>query len=160
MSEQADQNTPEFWHKKFAAECNNLAWDLTSRSGRTPEEDRRMLHAAFAAAYHWSQVGTPLHDARADVTLAHVLSLLGRGTLAMECARRCLDYFENHPAEDWDLAFAHAELAYAAAVSGDRDLHREHYARAKELGEAIQEDEDRQVFLEEFTRIPSTVIQA
>jgi len=157
MSEQIDQDTIIQWHQRFAAACNNTAWELASGEDRGPEEDDQMLTAAFAAAYHWARVGSPLHNARADVTLAHVLALLGQGELALRYARRCLAFFENNPCEDWDLAFGHAEVAHAAARLGDHTLHSFHYARAHELGAAILEEEDRQVFLDEFNRIPKVV---
>lgn len=157
MSEQTDPETLKHWHRTFAMQCNNIAWDLAARETRTPVDDHHMLSTAFASAYHWAQLKSPLNDARADVTVAHVLALLNQGPLALEYARRCLAFFESQGGEDWDLAFAHAELAHAAAKCGDHTLHSYHYARARELGEAIQEADDRQVFLEEFARIPRIV---
>lgn len=157
MSELTDQEMLLKWHRKFAAMGNNAAWDLASRPERTPDENHAMLSAAFAASYHWAKMSAPLNDARADVTLAHVLALLGQGELALNYARRCLAFFENNPCEDWDLAFGHAEMAHAAAYCGDHTLHSFHYARANELGQAIQDEEDRQVFLAEFAKIPKVV---
>ena len=157
MSDQTDQEMLLKWHHKFAASCNNTAWELASRHERGPEEDHAMLSAAFAASYHWSKLSAPLNDARADVTLAHVLALLGQGQLALNYARRCLAYFENNPCEDWDLAFGHAEMAHAAAGCGDHALHSFHYSRAHDLGQAIQDEDDRQVFLDEFAKIPKVV---
>ncbi len=89
--------------------------------------------------------------------LAHVHALLGHGSEAMTNARRYLDYCMQNSCEDWDLAFAHAELAHAAAVTGERDLHVHHLAAARELGAAIQDDEDRRIFWEQLARIPSMV---
>jgi hypothetical protein len=142
------------WQRWFAVECNNHAWSQTARAERTAASDREMLYAAYAAAYHWSKVGTALNDARAELLLAHVHALLGEAAPALAYARRVLAYCENNPCEDWDLAFAHAELAHAAAVAGDHALHAEHYALARARGEAIADEEDRRVFLEEFARIP------
>ena len=155
-----DEPTPEMiekWHRWFAVECNNRAWDLSSKPNRTPSEDQEMLYSAYTAAYHWSKAGKPVNDARADLTLAHVHALLGQGQLALGYAQRCLAFFESNVGEDWDVAFAHAEMAFAAAVLGDADLHAKHYAQAKKLGEAIQEEEDRTVFLDVLARIPDHV---
>lgn len=160
MSEQTNPETTRQWHRTFAVECNNAAWDLAAREDRTPADDRQMLSAAFAAAYHWAQIGNPLNDARADMTLAHVLALLNQGAMALEYARRSLSFFEAGSGEDWDLAFAHAELAHAAAKCGDHTLHSYHYARARELGETIAGEEDRKIFLDEFARIPRMVAGA
>lgn len=146
------------WHRWFAVECNNGAWDLIAQAERSPEQEIEMLNRAYAAAYHWSKVGTLLNVARADITLAHAQALLGSGDLALESARRALEFFENNACEDWDLAFAHMEIALAAAVEGDAELHAQHYETARTLGDAIHYEEDRKVFLEEFDRIPSQVL--
>jgi hypothetical protein len=156
MAKQPTQKKIDKWQRWFAIECNNRAWHLASQPKRTEDEDREMLLGAYAAAFHWSKIGKPINDARADLTLAHVHSLLGQD-MGLHYAQRCLAFFENKKGEDWDLAFAHAEIAYAAAVIGDADLHAKHYAIAKELGEAIKNDEDRGTFLGEFARIPSQV---
>jgi hypothetical protein len=146
------------WHRRFAVECNNRAWELTALTSRTEDQNAEMLHAAYAAAFHWSQVGTPINLARADMLLAHVLSVLGQTGLALSYARRCLDFCEHNDCEDWDRAFAHAEMAHAAAAAGDEELHREHYRTAEKLGQAIEDAEDRKVFATEFARIPREVV--
>lgn len=163
MAEKPTQEQIDQWHRWFAVECNNRAWDLIDKETRSPEEDREMLYLAYAAAYHWSKVGKPVNDARADVTLAHAHALLGQGEPALEYARRSLAFFEGRegeerPGQDWDLAFAHAEMARAAATLGDSELHARHYQLAEQLGQAIQEAEDRQVFMAEFARIPKSVL--
>jgi hypothetical protein len=145
------------WRRRFAAESNNRAWDLAAQLERSPEDVEDMVHAAYAAAYHWKQVGQPVNHARADVTLAHALSLAGQGAEALKYARRSLDFFESTPGEDWDIAFAHLEMALAAAVLKDSALHGFHYSQAGEMGRAIQEEEDRQVFLTELARVPEKV---
>jgi hypothetical protein len=145
------------WHRRFAVECNNLTWDIASQPDRSASEEENMVFAAHAAAYHWKLAGQALQHARADATLAHALSLAGKGEDALHYARRCLAYFEANPAEDWDLAFAHLEVALAAAVRKDSALHARHFARAKELGTAIAEEDDRSVFLDELGRIPDQV---
>jgi hypothetical protein len=145
------------WRRRFAAEGNNRAWDLASQPERSAEDVEDMVYAAYAAAYHWKQVGQPVNHSRADVTLAHALSLAGQGSEALKYARRSLEFFESTPCEDWDIAFAHLEMALAAAVLKDSALHAFHYSKASELGHAIQEEEDRQVFLTELARIPQDV---
>jgi hypothetical protein len=157
VKEQPSEDDLKKWHRWFAIDSNNSAWKLASSDARSEAENRQMLFRAYAAAYHWSQVGTPLNDARADLTLARVHSLLGQGEPALHYARRSHDFFESHECEDWDKAFGHAEVAYAAAVLGKADVHARHYTKAKQLGEAIADPEDRKVFLEEFARIPANV---
>ena len=156
MAKQPTQKTIDKWQRWFAIDCNNRTWDLTSKPERTPDEDREMLLGAYAAAFHWSKIGKPINDARADLTLAHVHALLGHD-ISLYYAQRSLAFFENNAGEDWDLAFAHAEMAQAAAVIGDKVMHARHYRWARERGLAIQDEEDRNIFMEEFARIPNEV---
>jgi hypothetical protein len=158
MPEKPDQESINQWHRWFAKECNNRAWDLIAMSERTPAQTQELLYLAYSAAYHWSQIGLPINQARADITLAHAHSVSGLGTQALIYARRALLFCEQNECEDWDLAFAHAEMALAAAASRDQSLFAQHYAKAKTCGEAIAEDEDRQVFFDEFKRIPTSVV--
>lgn len=149
------QDMIDRWHRWFAVECNNQAWALSSKTHRTATEDTDLLRMAQASSFHWSKVGTALNEARAELLLAHVHAVLGSAEASLRHARGCLALVTSHPAEDWDLAFAHAELAHAAAVAGDAALHAEHYEEARRLGAAIGDDEDRQVFLQEFAHVPA-----
>src|SRR5512146_1896119 len=103
------------WHRRFASECNNRAWQLAEAASRTAAEDAEMLDAAHAAALHWRAVGTELHAARATMLLAQVHALLGHGALALPYARASFAFVTSHESADWEVAFAHAILANAAA---------------------------------------------
>ena len=155
MEEPQTKETIDRWHRWFAVECNNLSWDLAGKTQRTSEETREMVSAAYAAAFHWGKIGGPINQARADLLLAHVNALLGDGLAARRFAERCLAFCETKQCEDWDLAFAHAEMAHAAAVEGKAELHARHFAAAKEKGTAIKDDEERRMFFETFARIPT-----
>jgi hypothetical protein len=155
--EQPDKETIDKWHRWFAVECNNRAWDLAAAAGRSPEEDREMLDTAHASAFHWAKVGRPVNGMRAELLLANVHALLGHGAEALSYARRCLAFCEGNECEEWDVAFSHVQMALAAAVAGERELHAKHYATARQLGSALQEEADRKVFAGEFSRIPGTV---
>jgi hypothetical protein len=141
-------------HRWHAIECNNVAWALSELPARTAGQNEDMLHAAHAAAFHWSKVGSDLQRARAAMLLAHVHAALERGTTALPYARASFDYLVEHDPPDWELAFAHAILAHAAHAAGDVDLHRRHFATAKELGSAIANPQDKAIFLKTFERLP------
>ena len=143
-------------HKYFAIECNNRAWRLSEAARRSAAEDREMLDAAHAAAFHWSKAGTELHAARAAMLLAHVHALLGHGELATGYARSSFDFLTARESPAWEIAFAHAVLANAAAAARDRATHAAHYARAKALGAAL-DDEDRSYFDATFRTIPAVI---
>jgi len=154
MTEPPSPEEQSKWHRWFAAECNNLCWELTTKA-RSPEEDEEMLNAAHAAAFHWSKVGTELNDIRAKMLLGHVHALLGHGATAMEYAQESHSYLLTHDAPDWEVAFAHAILAQAACVAGDGDLHARAYSDAQQAIDAISDPEDRAVVLEMFDQVPS-----
>jgi hypothetical protein len=59
---------------------------------------------------------------------------------------------------DWEIAFAHAVLAHAAAAVNDRDLHARQYALAKDLGSALRDAEEREIFEATFARIPAPTL--
>jgi hypothetical protein len=145
------------WHRFFAVECNNRAWGLSEATSRTGAQDGEMLDAAHAAAFHWNQVGTDVHRARADMLLAHVHALLGHGAIAMRHARASFDAVASRQSPAWEVAFAHAVLAHAAAAVHDASLHARHYALAKEVGSALP-DEDRAIFDATFVHVPAPTI--
>ena len=90
-----------------------------------------MVHAAHAATLHWSRVGTELHQARAAMLLGQVHALVGDGKRALRYARESFAFVTaRQDTPGWELAFAHAVLANAAAANDERSLHNTHYARA------------------------------
>ena len=153
--EQPSQADLEKWHRWFAIECNNLAWRLSEKESPTAAELEEMLLAAHAAAFHWSKVGNELNVARARMLLAHVQALAGEPTLAMENARLAFDYVTTHGSPEWEIAFAHAVVANAAAAAREASLHRVHYERAKSLGGALADAEERKIFEATFRRVPA-----
>jgi hypothetical protein len=146
---------PGKWQRHYAMEFNNRAWRLSEAPSRSEAEQTEMLSAAFAAAYLWAQVGTPRNVALAEMLLGHVHALAGHPALAMQHARASYDFAMASDSPDWEVAFAHAVVAHAAAASGDAAMHREHYEQAKALGEALPEEEDRDIFNATFRRIPA-----
>ncbi|MEQ1758828.1 MAG: hypothetical protein ABL986_10950 [Vicinamibacterales bacterium] len=153
MADPEVDETRRQWHKRFAVDANNRAWALSELPTLTEDEQREMLVAAHASAYHWSVIGTPTHHARADLLLGRVYALLGHGGPAQQFASRALAGISASQPEMWELAFAHAVQANAAAIAGDASTHADHYARASRLGEQL-DGEDRDIFLKTFSLIP------
>ena len=144
---------PLQWHKFFAMECNNRAWELAV-TARSPEEDLEMLNAAHASALHWAALKTELNDMRARMLLAEVHSLLGMGASALKYANEILSYFSSRETDDWELAYAHTIHAHAAATAGEEQLHKTSYAAAVKAVEAIADEEDRKIVLQTFGQVP------
>jgi hypothetical protein len=106
-------------------------------------QDDEMLHAAHASRHHWAEVGKPVNLARGEWQCSRVYAVLGRSEPAMWHARRCLALCEEHGIGDFDIAFAWEAIARAALVAGDRAAADDAIARARQLADAIADDEDR-----------------
>ncbi|MEN8243230.1 MAG: hypothetical protein ABFS17_15065, partial [Chloroflexota bacterium] len=87
--EEKSQFTLQEAHLNFAKSFNGKVWELLEKPDRTPDEDQEMVMAAFASAYHWRFVGTPLNQQRGEWILAHVYTVLGNAALALEHAQTC-----------------------------------------------------------------------
>jgi len=136
--------TPEL-HRRLAAALFNETWALLDKPDRAIEEDDRMVHAAHASRYHWGEVGPPVNLARGEWQIARVYSTLGRAEPTLHHAQRCLDLCTQHALGDFDLACAHQALARAHGVAGHSDQATQHLARAREIGEGIEDEEDRRI---------------
>lgn len=146
MSQQLPVDTEKI-HRWFAVECNNRAWDLLENQ-RTPEQNIELLHVAHASAHHWAMGGDQLNRARAECVVANAHAALGDGAAALRHAHICIDLntAAADTCTDWDRAFAADALARATAASGDTETAAKLKAAARELGDAIAGDGDKQVF--------------
>ena len=140
-------------HREFAVQCFNGVWDLLEKSDRTKDKDAQMIHMAHASRYHWGQIGTPLEFARGDWQISRVYAVLGFGVMAFRYAKRCLDLCEENGIGDFDLAFAYEALARASAVSGDIVKGHGYLSLAEEAGKAIEKEDDREYFFNEFKSV-------
>ncbi|MEW4531120.1 MAG: hypothetical protein ACF8PG_10250 [Maioricimonas sp. JB045] len=154
MSSNPNESDVQKWHRYFAVEFNNRAWDLTA-SERTMAEDREMLDTAHAAALHWDAVGTDLNRMRAMLLLAEVHAQLGSGPSAMAYAGKVREFFLNRETDDWEIATVLAVYAHAAHAAGDVEGHRAAYADAVAALERVTDPDDRSVVQETFDLVPA-----
>ena len=145
---------PKNWHRYFAIEYNNLAWDLSVQA-RSSAQDLEMLNAAHTAALHWESAGTGLHHMRAKMLLAEVHALLGYGQSALAYAEEVRSYFLGRDTADWELALMHAIYAHAAHTAGDSGAYSDAYLAAVEAMAAIADEEDRKIVRATFVQVPA-----
>jgi len=155
MNEEPSDQEIRDWHRRFGVQANNRAWTLSELSSLEAEEKIELLYAAYAAAHHWSKIGTEDQMASAQLLLGRVHALLGHAALAMEFATAAFGRITSRDSAPWEVAFAHAVLADAAAISQEPELHREHYLKARELGEGLDDPQDKELFLATFDLIPA-----
>ena len=147
------------WHRRFAGMANNRGWALAEQEALDAADRRELLYTAYAAAHHWDAVGTEVHAARAELLLARAHALNGDGVLATHYAARAFAFITGadgrEPGEPWEVAFAHAAVAEAAAASDDAAAHARFHASAKALGEGLADPDDHAIFRATFDRIPA-----
>ena len=154
VTQQSETGESEKWHRTFAMSSNNRAWELSVKS-RGTAEDREMLCAAHASAWHWEQTGNELNRMRAKMLLAEVHALLGFGSSAFTFATEMRDYFLTRYTPDWEIAFTHVIYAHAAYAAGESMEHRSAYEKAIVAMRAIEDAEDQNVVSKTFDHVPA-----
>ncbi|MGH8927090.1 MAG: hypothetical protein ACRDWH_01970 [Acidimicrobiia bacterium] len=147
-------------HRWFGVHLNNEAWNVIDEDAIGPDapaEAREVaLYRAFASAFHWRQVGTPIHHGRGEHLLSRTAAIVGEPELALHHASRYLEIIAAHPdlAEDWDHGFAHEAMARALAMAGRREEAVTERREAERLCALIADDEDRAIVEAELKREP------
>lgn len=141
-------------HKKFAVNAFNLVWAFLDKKERTPEEDDQMVNAAHASRFHWGEIGTPLEFERGEWQISRVYSVLNRSEEAKYHAKRCLDICQKNQIGDFDIAFAYEAMARSAAVDGQGEEAEKYIQLAREAGEKIEEQGNKDYFFGELKTIP------
>lgn len=146
--------TLEQAHEHFAKTLNGQVWSLLDKSKRTASEDEVMIYAAHASCYHWLHAGTGVNHQRGEWLIARVYTVLGLTEAALRHAARCLELTHKFAdlMQDFDWAFAYEGIARANALAGNRQTALEYIQRAETSGQAIQDEEDRKIFLADFNR--------
>jgi hypothetical protein len=142
-------------HRQLGVDLFNHTWTLIDKQERTADEADEMIQAAHASAYHWRQVGQPLNFARSEWLLSRVYAQLERPEAALYHGQRSLDLCLAGGIGDFDLAFAHEALARAYAMAGLAAEAETYLAKAREAGQQIAEEDDRQYFFGELESIPT-----
>ena len=138
-------------------EERQLAIDLFNEVWRLMEsraDDDRMLHAAHASRYHWGEVGEAKNLARGEWQCSRVYTVLGRGEPALHHALRCLAICEQAEIEDWDLPYAYEAIARAYLIAGDLEKAESYAQLARDVGEKVEDSEDREHLFEDLATLP------
>jgi hypothetical protein len=140
-------------HRELGKTLSGEVWSFLEKADRTPDDSRRMVHAAHASHYHWLHAGTKVHEQRGEWLLARVYAVLGLGEASLRHAERCRDITDQHGDEmkDFDLAFSSEGLARAHAALRRKAEAKEHKTEATKLGDRIVDKEDKEIFVAELS---------
>jgi hypothetical protein len=136
----------------FAKQFNGKAWGLLEKDKRTPEENEQLVDYAHASLAHWRSAGTGVHLQRGSWMLARIYTELGNVLMAVQHAERCLEMTEKYKGElsDFDFAFAYECMARAQGMAKNQIEAKNYLLLAQEAGEAIKDEEDREIFFGDF----------
>ena len=147
-----DQDQSEI-QRKYAVDLFNLTWDLMEKSNRSQAETDQMIHAAHASRYHWGVVGQPVDLARGEWQVSRVYAILHRSEPCLYHAQRCLQITLENNLQDFDLAFAYEAMARACHMAGNVTESEKYMSLAREAGQAIKDQTDREYFFTELSTI-------
>ena len=141
--------------RQLAVDLFNHVWTLLEKPARTRAEDDEMLHAAHASRFHWGEIGAPVNLVRGEWQVSRVYAVLARPEPALHHALRCLELAEAaNELEDFDLPYAYEAVARAYSVAGDA-AEATRYARlARDAGERIADEDDRDHFRSDLADLP------
>ena len=136
----------------FAKQFNGKTWELLDKHERNREEKEMLLDYAHASLAHWRVAGTGVNLQRGVWMLARVNIVLGNTQMALQYAGRCLELTEQYKGQlsDFDFAFADECMARAQALVGNQAEAQKYIEKADKAGAAIQDEEDRQIFFDDF----------
>jgi hypothetical protein len=142
--------------RRTAIAAHAEAWRFLEMPERTPADDATMIAAARQSLDLWKEVGTAVNEQRGLWLLARACISAGQADEALQLALETLRVTHIHARElhDFDIAFAEEVAARAHAQIGNRAQALTHYARARTLGEAITDEDDRRVFFEQLQAEP------
>jgi hypothetical protein len=155
MSHQPDNTKLDSWHRYFAIEANNRAWDLASKASRTDDELHEMLNLAHASAMHWSAVGTDQNVARAKYLVAEVHALAGNGEYSRALTEEVMQFFDIASLKDWEAAYIYTIRAHALSLEGTDDEKVSSYQQAEASVSAISDAEERKIVEQTFNQVPA-----
>ena len=136
----------------FAKQFNGKTWELLDKQERSQEENELLVDYAHASLAHWRAAGTGVNLQRGVWMLTRVHTVLGNAVLALQHAGHCLELTEHYKGQlaDFDFAFAYECMARAQALAGNQAEAQNYMEMADKAGAAIKDDEDRQIFLDDF----------
>ena len=129
-------------------EMNIQTWDFLMKKERSEQDDLRMIMFAKSSLYHWKQSTNfqPVNEQRGEWLISRVYSILEKGETALFHAKNTIALTEKYELKDFDLAYAYESLARSYAALKNKDESKIWYKKAKQAGELISDNKDKEIF--------------
>jgi len=143
-------------HHYMGIQMNMETWNLLDKKDRNEQEDLRMINFAKASLYHWrkSDKYELVNEQRGQWMLSRVYSFLGKADEALSYAKQTLKITEEQDFQDFDLAYADESMARAYAASNNKDESIKWLKKAKEAGDLIKGEKDKEYFISDLESGP------
>lgn len=141
-------------YRKIARNITDLVWSLFDREELAPEDADRLIHAAYAARFHWGEFGEALDIARAEWHLARANLKVGRPVPAFYHSQKCLEVCRDGELGPFMIAYAYEASARNAKALGDEDAFDEYIRLAKSFAKKIEDNNDKATFLADLALVP------
>lgn len=139
--------------RTLAVQYYNQSWDLIDESGRSPDDDRRLLMLAIASRALWDDIGGDEQWITGDWQVAHVAALTGHASLSLEFAAAAYERAANADVPLWLKASTCEGLARAHAAAGHAAERDAWVVKARELLERVDDQDDRAVIERQLASI-------
>ena len=129
-------------------EMNIQTWNLLMKKKRSEQDDLRMIMFAKSSLYHWKKSTNfqPTNEQRGEWLISRVLSILEKRETALFHAKNTIALTEKHELKDFDLAYAYESLARSYVAIKNKDESKIWYKKAKQAGEMISDNKDKEIF--------------
>ena len=129
-------------------EMNIQTWNLLDKKDRSEQDDLRMVIFAKSSLYHWkkSPKFQPVNEQRGEWMISHVYAVLGKSEKALAHAKKTMGLTEKHGFKDFDLAYAYESMARGYAASGKKKKCRDYWQKARNVGDLILDEKDKEIF--------------
>jgi hypothetical protein len=139
--------------RSLAVRFYNQTWDLIDQTDRSAADRRRMVTQAMASRALWDDIGGPEQWITGDWQIAHVASLAGYPSIAIDFATAAHTAATETDVPRWLLASTCEGMARAYGAAGDAENCSQWRTRAEEILKQVDDAEDRAVVAQQLAAI-------
>lgn len=139
-------------NRYFGVHFNQEVWKMLDKPSLTVEEGYQLIDLAHASNHHWRLSGTAINQQRGAYLIARVFLAVGSSDAAIIYAKRCWNITQLKPEgiKDFDYAYAEEMMWKCELAEGNTKQAAIHKEKARGLGDAIKETEDKKIFDQDF----------
>ncbi len=142
-------------HQHFSTECFNRTWALIDKPDRNADENELMLLHAMSSMWHWIERPecTPTTRAAGYWLISRVHALRCHVEEARRYALLSLEAAQSEGVEPFYEAYAYEALGRAEYLAGWVGKARGHVQKAREMADAVGDEESRNLLLADLETI-------